>query len=173
MATTRKVERSTTLIGPLKGVAMSRLRVHAFSISADGYGAGPNQSLQDPLGMGGHALHEWFVGTRTFQTVFGASGGTTGPNDDFAARGFENLGAWILGRNMFAASRGPWPDDDWKGWWGSSPPYHTPVFVLTHHPRAPITMDGGTTFHCGGRKRRAARRRLGDHPAVSAGWPGR
>lgn len=127
---------------------MSQLRVHAFSISVDGYGAGPNQSLEEPLGAGGAGLHQWFVGTRTFQTmVLGSQGGTTGPDEDFAARGFENLGAWILGRNMFAPSRGPWPDDGWNGWWGANPPYHTPVFVLTHHPRAPITMDGGTTFH--------------------------
>lgn len=126
---------------------MSKLRVHAFSISVDGYGAGPNQSLENPLGEGGERLHDWFVPTRTFQSVFGRAGGETGPDDDFAARGVENLGAWILGRNMFAPSRGAWPDDGWKGWWGDSPPYHTDVFVLTHHARDPIAMDGGTTFH--------------------------
>ena len=126
---------------------MSKLRVHCFAISIDGYGAGPNQDLQNPLGVGGVALHEWVLGTKTFQTMFGKDGGATGIDDDFAARGFENLGAWILGRNMFGPVRGPWPDEDWKGWWGSNPPYHTPVFVLTHHDRAPIEMEGGTTFY--------------------------
>jgi len=124
-----------------------KLRVHCFSISLDGYGAGANQSLDNPLGVGGLALHEWVLPTRTFQTMFGKEGGTTGPDDAFAARGFENIGAWILGRNMFAPSRGPWPDDGWRGWWGDNPPYHVPVFVLTHHPRASIVMEGGTTFH--------------------------
>ena len=126
---------------------MPKLRVHCFSISLDGYGAGANQSLDNPLGVGGLALHEWVLPTRTFQTMFGKEGGTTGPDDAFAARGFENIGAWILGRNMFAPSRGPWPDDGWRGWWGDNPPYHVPVFVLTHHPRASIVMEGGTTFH--------------------------
>jgi dihydrofolate reductase len=126
---------------------MARLRVHNFSVSLDGYGAGANQSLADPLGIGGEALHKWFVATRTFQQVFGREGGTTGIDDDFAARGLENIGAWILGRNMFGPVRGPWPDESWKGWWGDNPPYHTPVFVLTHHPRRSFTMDGGTTFH--------------------------
>ncbi len=127
---------------------MSRLRVHAFSISVDGYGAGPNQSLDHPLGVGGTALHKWVYGTKTFQKkLFGRDDGATGVDDDFAARGFENIGAWILGRNMFGPIRGPWPDDVWKGWWGADPPYHTPVFVLTHHPRPPLTMEGGTTFH--------------------------
>ena len=126
---------------------MARLRVHNFAVSLDGYGAGANQSLADPLGIGGEALHKWFVATRTFQQVFGREGGTTGVNDDFAARGLKNIGAWILGRNMFGPVRGPWPDESWKGWWGDSPPYHTPVFVLTHHPRPSFTMDGGTTFH--------------------------
>jgi dihydrofolate reductase len=126
---------------------MSKLRVHGFAISLDGYGAGPNQDHDNPLGVGGLALHEWVFGTRTFQQVSGRSGGTTGIDDDFAARGFANIGAWIMGRNMFGPVRGPWPDDTWKGWWGDNPPYHVPVFVLTHHARAPITMDGGTTFH--------------------------
>jgi dihydrofolate reductase len=126
---------------------MSKLRVQSFSISLDGYGAGPNQGLANPLGVGGGALHEWFVGTRTFRKLFGSEGGSTGVDDEVAARGVANLGAWILGRNMFGPVRGPWPDDTWKGWWGDNPPYHVPVFVLTHHPRASITMDGGTTFH--------------------------
>jgi dihydrofolate reductase len=126
---------------------MPKLRVHTFAISIDGYGAGPNQDLRHPLGIGGEALHEWFVKTRTFRQLFGQKGGSTGLDDEFAARGFENIGAWILGRNMFGPIRGPWPDDSWKGWWGDEPPYHTPVFVLTHHPRPPIMMSGGTTFH--------------------------
>jgi dihydrofolate reductase len=126
---------------------MPRLRVHAFSISLDGYGAGPGQDLANPLGVGGKELHKWFVATRTFQQVFGREGGTTGVDDDFAARGLKNIGAYILGRNMFGPVRGPWPDDSWKGWWGDNPPYHCPVFVLTHHPRASFAMDGGTTFH--------------------------
>jgi dihydrofolate reductase len=126
---------------------MSRLRVHSFGISIDGYGAGPNQDLANPLGVGGTALHEWFFATRTFQRMHGPDGGATGIDDDFAARGFDNVGAWILGRNMFGPVRGPWPDDTWKGWWGDNPPYHTPVFVLTNHPRPSITMEGGTVFH--------------------------
>ena len=128
---------------------MTRLRVESFTISLDGYGAGPKQSIDDPLGVGGTALHGWAFPTRTFQrTLFGAEDkGTIGIDDDFAARGFRNIGAWILGRNMFAPSRGPWPDDDWKGWWGDNPPYHVPVFILTHYARGPISMDGGTTFH--------------------------
>ena len=125
---------------------MSQLRVHAFSISIDGYGAGPNQSLEHPLGVGGKALHEWVFATRTARRLFGAQGGETGIDDDYTARGFENVGAWILGRNMFGPVRGPWPDDSWRGWWGEEPPYHTPVYVLTHHPRAPLTLSD-TTFH--------------------------
>jgi dihydrofolate reductase len=126
---------------------MPKLRVNCFSISIDGYGAGPNQNLENPLGVGGTRLHEWAVTTRTLQKMFGSDGGSTGVDDDFAARGVANLGAWILGRNMFGPVRGAWPDDNWKGWWGDNPPYHVPVFVLTHHPRAPITMEGGTVFH--------------------------
>jgi len=125
---------------------MSRLRVHSFAISLDGYGAGPDQDTDHPLGVGGLALHEWVFATRTFQQLHGQEGGATGIDDDFVARGFENVGAWIIGRNMFGPVRGPWPDDAWKGWWGDNPPYHTPVFVLTHHPRASISMSGGTTF---------------------------
>jgi dihydrofolate reductase len=126
---------------------MPKLRVHGFTISVDGYGAGPNQDLDNPLGVGGVALHEWAFATRTFRQMFGGDGGTTGIDDDFAARGFHNIGAWIIGRNMFGPIRGPWPDEAWKGWWGDNPPYHTPVFVLTNHPRASIVMSGGTTFH--------------------------
>jgi dihydrofolate reductase len=124
---------------------MSRLRVHNFSISLDGDGAGPNQDLANPLGIGGMALHKWAFATRTFRRMFGQDGGTTGTDDEFAARSFKNIGAWILGRNMFGPIRGSWPDENWKGWWGDNPPYHTPVFVLTNHPRASIDMTGGTT----------------------------
>jgi len=127
--------------------AVSKLKVSAFSISIDGYGAGPKQSLENPLGVGGTGLHEWAFATRTFQRMFGKDAGAAGTDDDFAARSFENVGAWIMGRNMFGPVRGPWPDETWKGWWGDIPPYHVPVFVLTHHPRAPIEMQGGTTFH--------------------------
>ena len=125
---------------------MSKLRVHAFSISLDGFGAGPNQDLDNPLGLGGTALHEWVFATRTFQQQQGGEGGAVGVDDDFAAQGFENVGAWIIGRNMFGPVRGPWPNEDWKGWWGPNPPYHAPVFVLTHHRRETLVMDGGTTF---------------------------
>jgi dihydrofolate reductase len=127
---------------------MSELTVRSFSISLDGFGAGPNQSLENPMGEGAGGLHQWFRGTRTFQRMIGNEGkGTDGPDEDFAARGFANVGAWILGRNMFGPVRGPWPDDSWKGWWGDEPPYHVPVFVLTQYPRAPLEMQGGTTFH--------------------------
>ena len=125
---------------------MSRLRVHSFSISIDGYGAGPNQDLQNPLGVGGPELFDWFFHTRTWQRMHGGDEGETGVDDDIAAQGFAGIGAWILGRNMFGPIRGPWPDDSWKGWWGDEPPYHAPVFVLTHHPRAPLRMKGGTVF---------------------------
>ena len=126
---------------------MTKLRVHCFAISLDGYGAGPGQSLENPLGIGGAGLHEWFLPTRTFQQMRGNDEGTIGIDDDFAARGFADIGAWIMGRNMFGPIRGPWPDDSWKGWWGDNPPYHTSVFVLTHHARPSITMEGGTIFH--------------------------
>src|SRR5215510_13728368 len=131
----------------MNSFSRSKLVVRSFTVSIDGYGAGPNQDASNPLGLGGLALHEWAFPTRTFQRVlFSKDGGTTGPDDDFAARGFENIGAWIIGRNMFGPIRGPWLDDSWKGWWGDEPPYHTPVFVLTHHPRKPLTMKGGTEF---------------------------
>jgi dihydrofolate reductase len=126
---------------------MTKLRVNAFGVSLDGYGAGPNQDLNNPLGVGGVGLHKWIYPTRMFQTMVGKGGGDTGIDNDFAERGLANLGAWILGRNMFGPIRGDWPDNEWKGWWGDNPPYHTQVFVLTHHPRAPVTMAGGTTFH--------------------------
>ena len=125
---------------------MSRLRVHTFSISIDGYGAGPNQSLENPLGVGGPEIFDWFFHTRTWQQMHGGEGGDTGPDDEVSARGFQGIGAWILGRNMFGPVRGPWPDDSWKGWWGDEPPYHVPTFVLTHHARAPLRMKGGTEF---------------------------
>ena len=126
---------------------MSKVRVNAFSISLDGYGAGPDQSLEYPLGKRGDELHQWVYPTRTFRRMQGGEDGTNGVDEDFAARAMDDLGAWILGRNMFGPVRGPWPDDAWKGWWGDSPPYHVPVFVLTHHPREPVEMAGGTTFH--------------------------
>jgi len=126
---------------------MPKLRVQCFSVSLDGYGAGPNQDLDNPLGVGGMGLHQWVLATRTFRRMFGSDGGTSGIDDEFAARGFANIGAWIMGRNMFGPIRGPWPDDTWKGWWGDKPPYHTPVFVLTNYARQPIVMKGGTTFH--------------------------
>jgi dihydrofolate reductase len=125
---------------------MSQLRVESFAVSLDGYGAGPNQSLDNPLGAGGMALHEWSLATRTFRQMFGQDGGSTDTDDAFAVRGFTNVGAWILGRNMFGPVRGPWPDESWKGWWGDEPPYHSDVFVLTSHARAPLAMKGGTTF---------------------------
>jgi dihydrofolate reductase len=126
---------------------MTRVRVESFTISLDGYGAGPHQDASNPLGVGGTDLHRWLFPTRTFQrALFGKDGGTTGVDDDFASRGFQNVGAWILGRNMFGPIRGPWPDMNWKGWWGANPPYHVPVFILTHHARPPIEMEGNTTF---------------------------
>lgn len=126
---------------------MSKLCVKCFGVSLDGYGAGPNQDLENPLGVGGDAMFQWFFPTRTFQAMVGKPGGTTDINEEFAQRGFQNVGAWILGRNMFGPIRGAWPDDKWKGWWGDEPPYHCQVFVLTHHARAPLVMAGGTTFH--------------------------
>lgn len=126
---------------------MTQIRVASFTVSLDGYGAGPNQDINNPLGIGGMDLHQWFIPTRTFQRIHGSGDGTTGIDDDFAARGFQNIGAWILGRNMFGPVRGPWADLSWKGWWGDNPPYHVPVFVLTHHARPHIKMEGGTTFY--------------------------
>lgn len=128
---------------------MTRVRVESFTISLDGYGAGPRQDLANPLGVGGTALHGWAMSTRSFQQrVFGTDGGAAeGIDEAFAARGFRNVGAWVLGRNMFGPVRGPWPDESWRGWWGENPTYHVPVFVLTHHPRPPLVMQGGTTFH--------------------------
>jgi dihydrofolate reductase len=125
---------------------MAKLRVHSFSISLDGFGAGPRQGLENPLGAGGLALHEWVFPTRTFRQMHGDAGGANGIDDEFAARGSEGIGAWIMGRNMFGPVRGPWPDASWRGWWGENPPYHTAVFVLTRHPRAPLRMEGGTEF---------------------------
>ena len=126
---------------------MGKIRVAAFSVSLDGYGAGPDQGLDHPLGRGGEALHEWIFPTRTFQRLYGKEEGTTGIDEDFASRAMAGLGAWIMGRNMFGPVRGPWADDSWRGWWGEEPPYRVPVFVLTHHPRAPLEMAGGTVFH--------------------------
>ncbi len=127
---------------------MSKLRVQNFAVSIDGYSAGPNQSLQNPLGVNGFDLMQWFIHTREWkQNHEGKEGGETGIDNKMAEQGFVGIGAWILGRNMFGPVRGPWPDDNWKGWWGDEPPYHTPVFVLTHHPRAPLKMAGGTEFH--------------------------
>lgn len=132
---------------------MSRLKVMCYSISVDGYGAGPEQSLENPMGIGGMALHEWVFPTKSFKAMHSqmtgsaeTAEGTTGIDNNFAVKGTENLGAWILGRNMFSPTRGAW-DDSWKGWWGNNPPYHTPVYVLTHHPRKSIEMEGGTVFH--------------------------
>jgi dihydrofolate reductase len=126
---------------------MSKVRVNCFSVSLEGYGAGVRQSPENPLGVGGEELHRWFYPTATFKAMFGGQKGTTGVDEDYARRGGENLGAWILGRNMFGPIRGTWPDDQWKGWWGPNPPYHVPVFVLTHHPRESFQMEGGTSFH--------------------------
>ena len=127
---------------------MSKVRVHNFAISLDGYGAGPDQTRENPLGIGGESLHDWFVKTRTFQETHGKEGGEAGTVDDaFAAQHFVNIGAVIMGRNMFGPVRGPWPDASWRGWWGENPPYHTPVFILTHHARDSVEMQGGTSYH--------------------------
>lgn len=126
---------------------MSKVKVAAFSVSLDGFGAGLDQSKENPLGKRGEELHQWIFPTRMFQKMYGKGDGTEGIDNDFAERSFDNLGAWILGRNMFGPIRGPWPDDAWKGWWGDNPPYHVPVFVLTHHAREPLTMRGGTVFY--------------------------
>ena len=126
---------------------MTRVRVESFSISLDGYGAGRDQGVDNPLGVGGEALHDWIVSTGSWRQKHGKEGGAGGIDDDFAARSARNVGAWILGRNMFGPIRGPWPDMNWKGWWGDDPPYHAPVFILTHHARPPMQMKGNTTFH--------------------------
>jgi dihydrofolate reductase len=126
---------------------MSRLRVLNFSISLDGYGAGPEQSLENPIGLHGLGVFEWFFNTREWRAMHGLEGGETGIDNTIAEEGMSGLGAWILGRNMFGPVRGPWPDESWRGWWGDNPPYHVPVFVLTHHARAPLEMEGGTVFH--------------------------
>jgi dihydrofolate reductase len=126
---------------------MSRVRVDCFSISIDGFGAGPDQSIDNPLGVGGESLHDWIVATRNWRAMHGKEGGETGVDNDFAARGGKNVGAWIMGRYMFGPVRGPLPDESWRGWWGKRPPFRAPVFVLTHHARPPLEMEGGTTFH--------------------------
>ena len=126
---------------------MNQVKVAAFSISLDGFGAGPGQNLNSPLGVRGNELHSWLFPTEIFQKMTGKSCGSVGIDNDFAAQSFENVGAWIMGRNMFGPLRGPWHDDSWKGWWGDNPPYHTSVFVLTHHPRPDLAMEGGTIFH--------------------------
>jgi dihydrofolate reductase len=132
---------------------MARLLIQGFTVSLDGYGAGASQSLENPLGIGGEGLHEWLVHTRTFRRLHGGDGGKGhegddgGIDEDFAARSMAGIGAWIMGRNMFGPVRGPWPDESWRGWWGANPPYHVPVFVLTHHRRPPLEMEGGTVFH--------------------------
>lgn len=126
---------------------MTKVKVAAFTVSLDGFGAGPDQTRETPLGKGGEELHEWMFPTKMFQKMMRKEGGTEGTDNDFAEKSMENLGAWIMGRNMFGPIRGPWPNDEWKGWWGEEPPYHVPVFVLTHHARDPVTMKGGTVFH--------------------------
>lgn len=126
---------------------MGRVRVAGLSVSLDGFGAGPEQSLQDPLGKRGTELHSWFVKTKTFKAMLGENGGSDGVDEIFAHRSMDGFGAFILGRNMFSTTRGDWLDDGWKGWWGDNPPYHAPTFILTHHAREPIAMEGGTTFH--------------------------
>lgn len=126
---------------------MTKVKVAGFGVSLDGFSAGPSQSLDQPLGLRGEEVFQWFFPTRTFRQMQGKDGGETGVDDEFARRAMEGFGAFILGRNMFGPVRGEWPDDQWKGWWGDNPPYHAPTFVLTHYPRAPIEMLGGTTFH--------------------------
>jgi dihydrofolate reductase len=126
---------------------MSKLCVRSFAVSIDGYGAGSDQDLHNPLGVRGTELMEWFFATRAWRSMHGEAGGETGVDNRLAEQSFERIGAWILGRNMFGPVRGPWPDESWRGWWGDEPPYHTPVFVLTHHPRATLAMAGGTEFH--------------------------
>lgn len=126
---------------------MSKVKVRAFSVSLDGYGAGPDQTREEPLGKRGEELHDWIIPTKAFQKMSGKEDGAEGVDNDFTEKSFENLGAWIMGRNMFGPIRGPWPNNEWKGWWGENPPYHVPVFVLTHHAREPLSMKGGTVFH--------------------------
>jgi len=126
---------------------VSKLRVHSFGVSLDGFAAGPRQDLQNPLGVRGPELMQWFLVTDVWKRMHGLGEGERGADNRMAEQGFENIGAWILGRNMFGPVRGPWPDESWKGWWGDEPPYHVPAFVLTHHARAPLPMKGGTTFH--------------------------
>lgn len=126
---------------------MARVRVESFTISLDGYGAGPDQSSEQPLGIGGEALHDWLVSTRRWLGLHGKEGGDAGIDDTFAQRSHRGVGAWIMGRNMFGPVRGPWPDASWQGWWGDDPPFDGPVFVLTHHERPPLEMAGGTVFH--------------------------
>ncbi|WP_034160532.1 dihydrofolate reductase family protein [Sphingomonas sp. ERG5] len=154
---------------------MAKVRVAGYSVSVDGFGAGPDQDLDNPLGVRGKELHEWAFGTRTFRTMFGEEGGSTGIDEGYAARAMHGMGAWILGRNMFGPVRGAWPNEDWKGWWGDTPPYHCPVFVLTHHARAPIEMNGGTVFHfvTGGTGEALARAReaAGDRDIRIGGGP--
>jgi dihydrofolate reductase len=125
---------------------MGKVRVAAIGVSMDGFAAGPDQSLENPLGVRGPELFSWFFPTKAFNEMHGKGDGTTGVDNQFAERSFQNMGAWILGRNMFGPIRGPWPDESWKGWWGTNPPYHVPTFVLTHHARPPLQMEGGTTF---------------------------
>ncbi len=126
---------------------MSKLIVSCFSISVDGYGAGPNQTLEKPMGEGVVALHDWMIQTQTFQDMHGNGTGNKGLDNDLTMKGFENIGAWIMGRNMFGPIRGEWPNEEWKGWWGPNPPYHTPVYVLTNHPRQSLEMEGDNIFH--------------------------
>lgn len=126
---------------------MTKVRVAGFSLSIEGFGAGPEQSLADPLGKRGMELHQWLFGTKMFRAMTGQHGGSDGVDQDYAARSMSGYGAFILGRNMFGPVRGAWPDESWKGWWGTNPPYHAPTFVLTHYPREPVVMEGGTTFH--------------------------
>jgi dihydrofolate reductase len=126
---------------------MPKVRIAGFGVSLDGFGAGSEQSLNDPLGKGGPEIFQWFLHTKTFRAMHGQDGGSVDVDDEFARRSMENFGAFILGRNMFGPVRGPWQDDSWKGWWGENPPYHAPTFVLTHYEREPVVMEGGTTFH--------------------------